>query len=265
IYTKSVTGVDEFFNTNIFIRDGQWHHVAVSRKGNNYDVYIDGNLTNTFEKSIDLYNNFSIGNWNGTSIQNSQWIGDLDEIRLWDVVRSQSDIQATMNCELTGNETCLAGYWNFNQGTPAGDNTGLTTLIDLTPNGNDGTLFDFTLADNTSNWVTSGADISGGCSNVMCSVLSVENIDFKDKIENFKVYPNPSHGSVNLEIVNPMQESVLVQIYDSDGRQVYYNIIKDHQILTIEEQVFERNGIYLITVNRGSKVNHKKLVISGLR
>ncbi|MEM9544950.1 MAG: LamG domain-containing protein, partial [Bacteroidota bacterium] len=119
IYTKSVTGVNEFFNTNIFIRDGQWHHVAVSRQGNNYDVYIDGNLTNTFEKSIDLYNNFSIGNWNGTSIQNSQWIGDLDEIRLWDVVRSQSDIQATMNCELTGNETCLAGYWNFNQGTPA--------------------------------------------------------------------------------------------------------------------------------------------------
>ena len=67
IYTKSVTSEDEFFNTNVFIRDGEWHHVAVSRKGNLYDVYMDGNLTNSFNKSIDLYNYFRIGMNNSSS------------------------------------------------------------------------------------------------------------------------------------------------------------------------------------------------------
>ncbi|MEM9544949.1 MAG: LamG-like jellyroll fold domain-containing protein [Bacteroidota bacterium] len=353
LFTKTVSGTTEFIDTNVFIRDGEWHHFAITRQGNDYIIYIDGNLTNAFNKSIDLYNYFRIGNWNGTLILNSQWIGDLDELRLWNQARSQSDIQSTMNCELIGNEACLVGYWNFNQGTPAGDNTGLTTLTDLTSNGNDGTLYDFSLMGSTSNWITSGADISGVCSNVTCSILPVELIDFKgsahknniqlewitasevnnlgfeiqkstdlknwdvlgfvegkknsnklnnyaftdqkpipgvnyyrlrqidldeafefsdivpvkfnDKIENINVFPNPSNGSVNLELNRPLNESVLIKIYNSNGMQVYHNTLHGQEILTIEEQIFERDGIYLISINHGSKVYHKKLVISGRR
>ena len=47
----------------------------------------------------------------------SQYRGDLDELRLWNIVRSQNEIQANMFTRLQGNETGLAGYWNFDEGS----------------------------------------------------------------------------------------------------------------------------------------------------
>src|SRR4029079_6982062 len=59
--------------------------------------------------------------------------GQVDDLRLWNVARSASDISGNRNSELTGSETGLAGYWKFNEGT------GLTAA-DATANHNDGKL-----------------------------------------------------------------------------------------------------------------------------
>lgn len=40
--------------------------------------------------------------------------GKIDEVRVWNVVRSASDIQNNYLKELAGNEPGLAGYWKFN-------------------------------------------------------------------------------------------------------------------------------------------------------
>jgi hypothetical protein len=53
----------------------------------------------------------------------------FDEIRIWNVSRSATEIQGAMNTSLSGDEKGLLGYWNFNDGT-----------ADLTPNGNDGEM-----------------------------------------------------------------------------------------------------------------------------
>jgi hypothetical protein len=58
-----------------------------------------------------------------------------------------------MNRSLTGNESGLLAYYDFNQETASGTNTGATTLIDRTGNGNTGTLQGFTLSGEESNWV----------------------------------------------------------------------------------------------------------------
>ncbi|MFN0158688.1 MAG: hypothetical protein ACKVRP_11540, partial [Bacteroidota bacterium] len=50
--------------------------------------------------------------------------------RIWDVSRSPSQIQATMNTELSGSESGLKGYWKFN-----GD------VLDVSLNGNHGMIF----------------------------------------------------------------------------------------------------------------------------
>jgi hypothetical protein len=49
----------------------------------------------------------------------------MDELRLWDVARSQGDIQNNMRASLMGNEEHLVGYWPFNEGSGlvAGDIT----------------------------------------------------------------------------------------------------------------------------------------------
>jgi hypothetical protein len=51
----------------------------------------------------------------------------------WTATLSQSEIQAYMSTSLSGSESNLVAYWNFNEGTG-------TTVSDITSNGNDGTI-----------------------------------------------------------------------------------------------------------------------------
>lgn len=61
--------------------------------------------------------------------------GKIDEVRIWNVARSESQIQQDMCKKLTGSESNLAAYWNMNDATSTSD----TNVDDLTSNGNDGT------------------------------------------------------------------------------------------------------------------------------
>ena len=81
----------------------------------------------------------------------------LDEVRIWNVARTQSQIQAAMNTELVGTETNLKVYYNFNQGIAGSTNTNRTTFTDRTRSGYDGTLSNFSLSGSTGNWVDSYA------------------------------------------------------------------------------------------------------------
>lgn len=49
--------------------------------------------------------------------------GFLDEVRIWNIARSESEIRAAMSVRLTGIESNLVAYWNFDSGT-ASDVTG---------------------------------------------------------------------------------------------------------------------------------------------
>ncbi len=60
--------------------------------------------------------------------------GNLDEVRIWSDIRTQSEIQSYMSRPLTGSESGLVGYWNFNDGRN-------TTLTGQTSNNNDGTVY----------------------------------------------------------------------------------------------------------------------------
>ena len=52
--------------------------------------------------------------------------GTIDEVRIWSVARSLSQIQATKNSEITTPQTNLLGVWNLNEGSGSslGDNSG---------------------------------------------------------------------------------------------------------------------------------------------
>lgn len=69
------------------------------------------------------------------SVYTEYFKGELDDIRIWDVVRSQSEIAQNMDKELTGTETGLVAYYKFDE--PIGS----LLLHDATPNHNDGQLY----------------------------------------------------------------------------------------------------------------------------
>ncbi len=117
----------------------QWTHVAVT-----YDagagaasVYINGNLVQSISATGNIgdtypaLNDLSIGTRQNSSTQHFQ--GLIDDVRVWDIARTQADIQSTMNQTLIGNEAGLAGNWNF-------DELAGTTAFDTSPNGNNGSL-----------------------------------------------------------------------------------------------------------------------------
>jgi Concanavalin A-like lectin/glucanases superfamily len=141
------------------IGDGTWHHVAmsfISGTTNGTKLYVDGvlKLTTTFTVEAPAGHDVTIGT--GTTNANGQFlIGSIDEARIWNVVRTQAEIQASMSIELAGTETGLVSYYRFNQGSANGNNVGVTTLVgNATAYPNNGTLTNFDLTGNGSNWVS---------------------------------------------------------------------------------------------------------------
>ncbi len=137
------------FNTNT------WYHVALvySSTAGTLKFYVNGLLldtvTNNSFPSIAGNVPISMGTWANGRFFN----GVMDEVRIWNVARTQSEIQSNMNSELAGTETGLVAYYPFNQGIAAGNNTAISNVIDKTPNARNGVLNNFAKTGTTSNFV----------------------------------------------------------------------------------------------------------------
>jgi len=139
----------------------QWSHIAATLSGTTATIYINGVAVGTATVPVPVNivrNNCFIGrsNWGDPYAE-----ATFDELRIWNVAKTQAEIQASMNVELAGTETGLVAYYNFNQGNSGGNNAGITSIIDNTGNSHTGTLSNFTLNGSTSNWVN-GAPVNDG-------------------------------------------------------------------------------------------------------
>jgi len=151
----------------------QWYHVALTYDAtiNEMRLYINGALaSNGVGTPSGTYNetNLYIGAYNNFGNIAFQFDGQIDEVRIWNVVRTAAEIANNRNCGLTGDEPGLLAYYRFNQGTASGNNAGLTTLLDESDKclPNNGTLVGFTLNGGTSNWVAEagfGHGVTGTC------------------------------------------------------------------------------------------------------
>lgn len=122
--------------------------------------------------------------------------GSMDEIRVWEGVRSRSEIGANLYHELSGDEEGLVAYYPFNEGTPEEDNTALSTITDKTSNGHTGTLINFDGTGTDSNWgygaPVNALDADGnGIGDVCEGILSLDWLTFTatltdDKQSNLK-------------------------------------------------------------------------------
>ena len=141
------------------ILDDGWHHIAATNDGTTTRLYIDGVLENEYAEAIsNATTALNIGSNNGSS---EYFQGAIDELRVWDDVRLASEIRTNAASRLTGSESNLVAYYNFNNGIASGNNTGLMSLSDAV-SGFDGTLNNFDVTGGTgggatSNWVASAA------------------------------------------------------------------------------------------------------------
>jgi hypothetical protein len=177
--------------------DGQWHHFAVVKNGNNVKIYLDGSpAIDVTAAGHSLGSTFRIGHWVATAFSDQTWEGKLDEFRLWNFARSLEEILATKDCPLQGNEPGLVGYYNFNQGIAEGNNPGETVLPDLSPSANHGTLNNFALTGANSNWVCSEAPVE--CQD-SCTANLVLNGNFQEGLA-----PGDLNGAGNVNNWSPI-------------------------------------------------------------
>ena len=155
--------------------DGNWHHVAMTwQKGeiNGFRSYLDGQLVEA--KNADYYDlpSFSSGMFLGSFNGTDEFMnGSLDEVRVWNVARTQQQLQDNMCSELTLSQTGLLMYYKFNHGTSNASNTSSTQLLNsANPNLYLGTLNNFTLNGTSSNWVNP----KDGCKPVIALKIFLE-------------------------------------------------------------------------------------------
>src|SRR5438093_6530821 len=114
---------------NTTITPNVWHHAAVTYDGSTWNLYLDGALDRTLAVSRNPTPRFDSIQHAGlatamTSVEATAdfFAGTLDEARVWNIARSQAQIQTSMNSELAS-APGLIGRWGMNEvsGTLVGD------------------------------------------------------------------------------------------------------------------------------------------------
>ncbi len=166
--TSPYTGLsfDEMNTETGILEANNWYHVAAVNDNGNRTVYLNGvvqTLTGTPTPVQANADPLTIGvdyMTNGRCFN-----GKIEEVRIWKVARTEAEIRENMFLSISGAETGIVSYWQFNNGL----GITLTDIIGC----NNGTLNNMTNDD----WVTSTIPFGGGASNTQI-VSSTGNITF---------------------------------------------------------------------------------------
>ncbi len=131
------------------LQPGEWYHVAVTfdTEAKTAAIYVDGKMQSTIEdygtgEAINLGKQtkgkdfmFKIGHSYGEPDDMTRQLdGEICEVRIWNVVRSQEEIYKNMY-DVDPKSEGLKAYWKFNEGK------GNNIAKDFTGNGNDAVAY----------------------------------------------------------------------------------------------------------------------------
>ena len=145
VYQNVAGNVVRSVDTNASVLTaGAWQHVAATfdLATQQMKIYVNGAEVastllpgaSTLTGIADSNTPVRIGAYqNSTGSLVGLWQGQIDEVRLWSVARTQTEIAAARDQALAANTTGLVSYWRLDEGTG-------TTAADLTANGNHGVL-----------------------------------------------------------------------------------------------------------------------------
>ena len=114
--------VGAFLNGNLVIQAGGsvfqnfWRHFALTGSGNNLTVYLDGQIVGSGSYTSPLSSNTAdlhLGASTAGGPFFDHWSGGIDDVRIWNVARTQQQIDDNRLYVLTGSEPGLVAYWRF--------------------------------------------------------------------------------------------------------------------------------------------------------
>jgi len=104
---------------------GVWTHIALVHDNGMLSAYKDGVLIDSVPSGTTLQPNtgaqpvLHVGGIINSPVRNWTFEGDIDEVRIWNVARTQTQIQQDMSAPLAGGEPGLAAYYRMSDGSGA--------------------------------------------------------------------------------------------------------------------------------------------------
>jgi PKD repeat protein len=258
IWTTHADGIRTSYTPNHSIHLNEWQHVAITYDGQNeLKVYIDGiqqELYQEYPLQGPLLDNTNddliIGNCSPPN-DPSCFQGSIDDVRVWDIVRSTAEINNNKDHCLEGNEEGLMGYWKMNEAI--GD-----TIYDLTQNQNTGTLY--------ATYWTEGA---------ITPTTSIEDENFTitspHTTQLHNNYPNPFNPTttISFDLSIESTEKTELNIYNLKGQKVKQLVneqlpIGRHSVVwngRDNSGKITASGIYFYDLKVGNYQQTKKMIL----
>lgn len=228
-------GSYNYLSDQNYLYDNTCHHVAGTRLNGILTLYLDGTVlpfASGFGSSAihDISDNHAI--WIGLDgpNPNTKFNGIIHEIRMWNIARTQSEIQSSMNVYLSGNEPGLIGYWRLNEGTGQ-------IINDLSVYQNNGVR-----------GYTSGTETSDPVFSQGCTLTGINGVTSEK--ENILVFPNPFSSFLTINITNKKSIMPSICITDIMGKVVYSR--KQGELNNPDLQIQTENlseGMYFVILN----------------
>ena len=231
------------------IRDGAWHHVALTWENDgslnvmDSKLYVDGVLEGT-----SVQQSYAINTQSGTMMigSNSNWsagtsfLGLIDELRIWNVARTQAQIQNDM-CDIPvpAAEPNLVAYYKF-------DETTGTNLPDLDASF-DGTLQNMTNADWVGGSCTPMAYVTS--TSYQASIITVPNCQTTAEVVGIEVVTTESTTPIDLTelIINTSGTTNLGEVSSID---IYYTgAVAGSVTLIATQSLIEGSNYFWVVYN----------------
>ncbi len=200
---------ERFFLTNAEIELGAWQHIAVVYDSSAVRFYVNGEQVFEQPRSGE----WIVGNNNiyfGSRPDAGQVLkGQMDEVRIWRVARSQQQIQATMEDTLgpayyASADSGLIGYWRFDKMEDLG--VGRSGANDAR---------DYSIYNHHADLINNAsvADRSVPLAAPSLALLP----ETPQLLQN---YPNPFNPGTQIQFELPAKAHVVLTIYDLTGKEI---------------------------------------------
>lgn len=212
---------------------GRWTHVCAVVKGAiDMDIYINGVKTDGIlsgSSGFPMNSNFpdevaKAGHWYTNDVAH-HFKGMIDEIRVWNIALTETQLREQMCKKLSGNEPGLIGYWNF-------DETSGNETLDKSATGAKGTLRNGTTR------VFSGAPL--GDQSTFTYDNGVSSFEFED-VSVTQISGNPYGMHIYRVDAKPSQTG---NIPDDKTPETYYGVFTAKRILTPTFQIANCAGFH---------------------
>jgi hypothetical protein len=219
----------------IALSTNNWHHIAGVRSGIYMYLYVDGILvasdstSSVFNVNTDIPLSIGAHDKGGFSSVAEFMNGSIDEVRIWGIARSQTEINDNKDCAITSPEDNLIAVYNMNIGTG-------TIAVDSSGYVNDAPFI------NNPSWMSSTVA-------PICAVGLEELVDNK-----LSVYPNPTRESISIINVQPYGN---YQIIDLTGK-----IVKSGKLNKPNINIVSLNeGAYILKLEQENRILTSRFLI----